>query len=188
MSIIPWKKNKGVSYSVVSILCDPTNCSLPGSSVHGILQARILACVVIPFSRGCSSPRDQTHVSCTTDIFLTIWATRETLAVIVQSLSNVQVFVTLWAAAHQASLSFTVSWSLLRFMSVESVMLSNHLILCLSLLLPSIFPSIRVFSSESALLIRTQKYRPYVTLNDTSHIGQSGASTLCLSFFFFFFK
>ena len=96
-----------------------------------------------------------------------------------------QVFVTLWAAAHQASLSFTVSWSLLRFMPIESVMLSNHLILCLSLLLPSIFPSIRVFSSESALLIRTQKYRPFVTLNDTSHIGQSGASTLCLSFLFF---
>ena len=84
---------------------------------------------------------------------------------------------------------FPVLHCLLEFAQIyvrESVMLSNHLILCLSLLLPSIFPSIRVFSSEPALLIRTQKYRPYVTLNDTSHIGQSGASTLCLSFLFFF--
>ena len=64
-----------------------------------------------------------------------------------------------WTAAHQASLSFTVSWSLLRLMSIESVMPSNHLILChLLLLLPSIFPSIRVFSSESALCIRWPKY------------------------------
>ena len=59
------------------------------------------------------------------------------------------------AAAHQASLTFTISQSVLKFMSIESMMLSNHLILCRSLLLlPSIFPSIRVFSSESALCIR----------------------------------
>ena len=57
-----------------------------------------------------------------------------------------------WTAAHQASLSFTISWSLLKLMSIESVMPSNHLILCLPLLLlPSIFPSFRVFSNESAL-------------------------------------
>ena len=63
-----------------------------------------------------------------------------------------------WTAAHQASLSSTISWSLLRFMSIESAMPSNHLILCRPfLLLPSIFPSIRVFSSESALRIRWPK-------------------------------
>ena len=64
-----------------------------------------------------------------------------------------------WIAAHQASLSFTISPSLLRLMSIESVMPSNHLILCCPLLfLPSIFPSIRVFSSELALHIRWPKY------------------------------
>ena len=64
-----------------------------------------------------------------------------------------------WAAAHQASLSFTVSCSLPRFMPIELVMPSNHLILCCPLLLlPSIFPSIRVFLSESALHIRRPKY------------------------------
>ena len=77
----------------------------------------------------------------------------------VQSLSHVQLFVTPWTAACQPSLSFTVSWSLLKAMCIESVMLSNHLILCHPLLLlPSIFPSIRVFSNESALPIRWPKY------------------------------
>ena len=67
--------------------------------------------------------------------------------------------MTPWTAACQASLSFTISWSLLKLMSIESVMPSNHLILCCPLLLlPSIFPSIRVFSSESALHIRWPKY------------------------------
>ena len=83
-------------------LCNPVDCSLPGSSVHGILQARILEWIAVSFSRGSSLP-----------------------------------------------------WSLLKFMSVESVMLSNHLILCHPLLLlPSIFPSIRVFPKELALCIR----------------------------------
>ena len=69
--------------------------------------------------------------------------------VVVQSLSRVRLFETAWTAARQASLSFTVSQSLLKLMSIESVMPSNHLILCCPrLLLPSIFPSIRVFSSE----------------------------------------
>ena len=68
-------------------------------------------------------------------------------------------FATPWTAAHQAPLSFTISQSLLKFMSTESVMLSNHLILCHPLLLlPSIFSSIRVFSNESALCIRWPKY------------------------------
>ena len=73
--------------------------------------------------------------------------------------SCVQLFVTPWIAALQASLSFTISWSLLRFMSIESVMTFNHLILCCPLLLQSsIFPSIRVFSNESVLCIRWPKY------------------------------
>ena len=70
----------------------------------------------------------------------------------VQSLSRVRLFVTPWTAAHQASLSFTNSWGLLKLLSIKSVMPSNHLILCHPLLLlPSIFPSIRVFSNELAL-------------------------------------
>ena len=77
----------------------------------------------------------------------------------VQLLSPVQLFVTSWIAACQASLSSTNSWSLLKLMSIESLMLSNHLILCRTLiLLPSIFPSIRVFSTESVLCIRWSKY------------------------------
>ena len=76
----------------------------------------------------------------------------------VQSLRRVWLFVTPWPAAHQASLSITNSRSLLKFMSIKSVMPSNHLILCHPLLLPSIFPSIRVFSSESVLHIKWPKY------------------------------
>ena len=77
----------------------------------------------------------------------------------VQSLSCVQLFATPWTAAHQDSLPFTISWGLVKVMSIKSVMPSNYLILCHSLLLlPSIFPSIRVFSNESALHIRWPKY------------------------------
>ena len=77
----------------------------------------------------------------------------------VQSLSCAQLFATPWSAACQVSLSITNSWSLLKLMSIESVMPSNHLILCHPLLLlPSISPSIRVFSSESFLHIRWPKY------------------------------
>ena len=77
----------------------------------------------------------------------------------VQTLSRVQLFATPWTTARQASLSITNSQSLLKLMSIEWVMPSNHLILCRPLLLlPSIFPSIRVFSNESALLIRWPKY------------------------------
>ena len=78
--------------------------------------------------------------------------------VIVQSLSCVQLFVIQWTSAHLTSLSFTISQILLKLMSIELVMLSNHLILCCCLLLPSIFPSIKVFSKELALRIRWPKY------------------------------
>ena len=80
------------------------------------------------------------------------------MCVIVQSFSCVRVFAIPWTATCQASLSFTISQSLLKLMSIESVMPSNHLILCRPLLLPSTFPSIRVFSNESARLIRWPKY------------------------------
>ena len=77
----------------------------------------------------------------------------------VQSLSCVQLFATPWTAARQASLSFAISWSLLKLMFIESVMPSNHLILCHPfVLLPSVFPSIRVFSNELAPYIRWPKY------------------------------
>ena len=78
--------------------------------------------------------------------------------VVAESLNCVWLFVTPWTVAHQASLSFTISWNMLKFMFVELVMLSNHLILCHSFFLLSlILPSIRVFSSESALHITWPK-------------------------------
>ena len=75
-----------------------------------------------------------------------------------QSLICVQLFVTQWTTAHQASQSITNSQNLLKLMSIELVMTSNHLILCRPLLLPSIFPSVGVFSNESVLHIRWPKY------------------------------
>ena len=77
----------------------------------------------------------------------------------VQLFSHIRLFATPWTVAHQASLSITNFWSLLKLMSIESVMPSNHLILCRPLLLlPSIFPSIRAFSNESVLCIKWPKY------------------------------
>ena len=94
---------------------------------------------------------------------------------LVQSLSHVQLFVTPWTAAHQASLSFTISPSLLKLMSIESVVPSNHLVLCHPLLLlPSIFPSILVFSngslfaSGSQSMLITEKALPSLTTRPTS--------------------
>ena len=82
--------------------------------------------------------------------------------VVVLSLTHVWLLATPWTAARQASLSFTISQNLLKLMSIESVVPSNRLILCLPLLLlPSILPSIRVFSNESALRIRWPKYRSF---------------------------
>ena len=80
------------------------------------------------------------------------------VAIVIQPLSQVQLFATPWTAACQASLSFRISQSLLKLMSIEPVMPSNHLILCHPfLLLPSVFPSIRVFSSNSVICIRWPK-------------------------------
>ena len=81
------------------------------------------------------------------------------IAVVIQLLSRIQLFVAPWTAAHQASLSFSISQSLLILMSIESVMVSKHSILCHPFLfLPSIFPSIRVFSNMSVLHIRWPKF------------------------------
>ena len=85
------------------------------------------------------------------------------LFVVFQSLSHVPLSVTPWTAEHQVSLSFTISKSLLKLMSTELVMPSNHLILCHPLLLPPLnFPSIRVFSNESVLHIRWTKYWSFI--------------------------
>ena len=96
--------------------------------------------------------------------------------VVVQSLSHVQLSVIPWTATRQASLSFTISWSLLKLMSTESVIPSKHLILCHPLLLlTSIFPSIRVFSNESTLHIRWPKYWSF-------HISPSNEYSGLISF------
>ena len=130
-------------------LCNPMDYT-----VHGILKARIQEWVTFPFSRGSSQPRDRTQVSRIAGGFFTSWATVQ-----FSSLICIWLFATPWTAPHQASLSITNSWSLLKLMSIESVMPSNHLILCRPLLLPpSILPSIRVFSNESVLCIRWPKY------------------------------
>ena len=102
-------------------------------------QVRIVKAIVFPMVKnGCES-----------------WTIKKA----VQLLSCVRLFVTPWIAACQASLCIINSWSLLKFMSIKSVMPSNHLILCHPLLFPpSVFPSIRVFSSESVLRIRRPKY------------------------------
>ena len=101
-------------------------------------------------------------------------------SVVVQLLSHVQLFATPWTAACQSSLSFTISWSLLKLMPIESVMPSNHLILCHPLpLLPSIFPSIRIFPNESALCIRWPKYW---NLNFSFNISSSNEYSGLISF------
>ena len=155
--------------------------SLPGSSVHGILQARILKWVAMPSSRGSSWPRDQIHVSlikwhpvCRSSVYTTCilkiisglfiitmtWKQPSVQFSSVQSLSSVRLFATPWITALQVSLSITNSQSSLRLASIESVMpSSSHLILCHPLLLLApIPPSIRVFSNESALRLRWPKY------------------------------
>jgi len=107
---------------------------------------------------GSSQPRDLYPCFSTTGWFSTAEPPGKPQFSSVQLLSRVRLFATPWTAACQASLSITNSQSLLKLMSTESVMPSNHLILCHPLLLPSIFPSIRVFSNESALRIRWPKY------------------------------
>ena len=157
----PWSEVKLLSCPT---LCNPRDSSILGSSVHGIFQARILEWVAISFSRGSSPPRDRTRVSHIVGRCFTVWTTKEARKHFlqfgsVQSLSRVWLFATPWITAHQASLSITNSQSLLKLMSIKSVMPSSHLILCRPLLLlPPIPPSIRVFSSEPTLCMRWPKY------------------------------
>ena len=98
-------------------------------------------------------------------------------SIVVQSLGHVWLFVTSWTAACQISLSFTILLSLLKLMSIELVMPSSHAILCRSLLQPSVFPSIRVFSNELALHIRWPKYWSF-----SSSTGPSNEYSELISF------
>ena len=142
-------------------LCNPRDCSLPVFSVHGILQARILEWVAIPFSRGSSWHRNWTCVSCIAGRFFTVRVTREALGYLyqiiktrlVQKLLDGMILIVTTAppptcGLQHARLSYPLPTTQSSFwlMSVESVMPKNHLIFCRPLLLqPSIFPSIRVF-------------------------------------------
>ena len=108
----------------------------------------------------------------------------ELYIVVIQSLSPVQFLVTPWTAAHQASLSFTISLSFLKLMSIESVMPSNHLIFCHPLLLPpSVFPSIRVFSNEPALHIWWPNYWSFSFSISPSN-GYSGLISFRMDWFY----
>ena len=152
MSVFHWKaKYICVSHSFVS----------DSLQAHGLQPARLFC----PWS----SPGKNTEVGCHF-LFQGIFRIQglnpglsqlqaDSLPSVVQSLSHVQLFVTPWTAACQSSLSFNISWSLIKLMSIEAVMPSNCFILrCPPLLLPSIFPSIRFFSNEPALLIRWPEY------------------------------
>ena len=175
------------SESEVAQLCltlsDPRDSSFPSSSIHGIFQARVLEWGAIAFSivyLKCAkkvlsvliTQKRKKLITVTQICLLAIWwwwFHIEELACqyrrhsvqfsSVQSLSRVRLFSTPWTTARHASLSITNSRSPPKPMSIESMMPSDHLILCHPLLLlPSIFPSIRVFSNESALRIRWPKY------------------------------
>ena len=139
-------------------LSDPMDCSLPGSSVHGIFQARVLEWVAIAFSAQTAQLFDNKDIAfywniCITFLFFTLAPDPD------QLLSRVRLFVTPWISACQASLSIINALSSPRLMSIESVMPSSHLILCHPLLVLSpIPPSIRAFSNESTLRMRWPKY------------------------------
>ena len=146
-------------------------CSLPGSSVHGPSRASILEWATDSCSSRsswCLTQGSNLRLLCLLDWqayllplrhlgspWSATWEARGVPAQSVQSLMHVGAAAT-WTVACQSYLAFTSSQSLLKFLSVELVMLSEHLILCRPLLLPLIFPSIRVFSNESALCIRWQ--------------------------------
>ena len=148
---------KGKRESEVAQLCptlsDPMDCSLLESSVHGIFQARVLEWVAIAFS---------INILCNTlnISFYFLLSYKVSAEKSVQfSCCCFPLLATTGTAAHQASLSITNSQSLLKLMFIESVMPSNHLILCHMLLLPPlVFPSIKVFSKESVFCIRWPKY------------------------------
>ena len=127
--------------------CLPTALTLQAIKVYSVVSVKLLSSHWHPCLCSCHSFP---------------WTKHSPRFSSVQSLSHVRLFVTPWTAACQASLSITNSRSLLKLMSIESVMPSKHLILCRPLLPPSIFPSIRVFSNESALRIRWPKYWSFI--------------------------
>ena len=144
---------------------NPMDHNPPGSSVHRVSQERIMEWLPFPPSGYFLNPGIES-VSLVSPALAGGFFTTATLGKSfwlvkfssVQLLSRIQLFVTPWIAARQASLSITNSRSLLKPMSIESMMPSNHLILCHLLLLPSIFPSITIFSNESVLCIRWPEY------------------------------
>ena len=137
-------------------LCDPMDCSLPISSVHGILRARILKWVAVPSSRGSSQPGDPAHISYISALAGGFFTSSTTCCCsLPQSCTTI---CDPMDCSTLCSLVLPISWSFLKLMYIESVMPSNHFILCLPLFLPSIFPSIRAFSNELALHIRWPKY------------------------------
>ena len=167
----PWNspgQNTGVGSLFLLQRIFPTQWSNPGLlhcrwilyQLNHRRSPRILEWVAYSFFRRSSQSGNRTRVSCIAGGFFTNWAIREALDTLsVQLLGRVWLFATPWTAGHQASLSITNSQSLPKLMSIDSVMPSNHLILCHPLLLPpSIFPSIKVFSNESALHSRWPKY------------------------------
>ena len=190
-------------------------------TVHGILQARILEWVACPFSRRSSQPWDWTQVSCIVGELFNRWATREALILLnyrhtpicrdhfscsVQSLSRVQLFATPLTTARQASLSITNSRSLPKLISIESLMPSNHLILCCPLLLRhQSFPasgsfqmsqfftsgsqSIEVSASTSVLPMNTQDWFPlgwtgWISLQSKGLSQFKNINSLALSFLY----
>ena len=147
----------GVCVCVFAWAHDPMDCSPPAFSVHRIFQAKILEQIATPDFQ---IQRSNSHLLCLlhwlVDFFTcTAWEAPckpywmkfwKYINTFVQLLRHVQLFVVPWTASCQASLFFIISWSLLKFMFIELVILSKHLILCWHLLLlPSIFPSIRIF-------------------------------------------
>ena len=147
--------------------CNSKDCNPPASYAHGIVLERIRGGLPCP-PPGNIPDLGVRNIPDPRLLCLLYWQAgslplappRKSLQlVVVQLLSLVQLFVTPWTAARQASLSFTITQSLLKLISIELVMPFNHLILCrLLLLLPSIFHSIRVFSDELSLCIRWLKY------------------------------
>ena len=145
-----------------SALCKPMDSSMPGSPVLGDSPGKNTRVDFHDLLQGIFQPTGWNQVSHVAGRFFTIWATRETQEYWSGFSSVTQSYPTLcnpMDCTHQAFLSITNSWKLLKLMSIESVIPSNHLILCCPLLLlPSIFSSIRVFSSQSVLRITWPKY------------------------------
>ena len=166
MEDCPWPRSFSLGLDYCPEPLTFTSLELEGSLAPRAISLFYRNGVNLGMGRGGLHCHDEasTHLSRKPDqSYLARWAMEFSS---VQSLSCVQLFVTPWTAAHQASLSFTNPWSLLKLMSIKLVIPSNHLILCRPLLLlPSIFPSIRIFSNESALLIRW----PIGTWKDAQH-------------------